>query len=98
MKFLVDPGSVVSLLPRVAVNNRLSPKKFALYVANSTTITTYGQQIFTLNPSVHRAFKWTLIVADVQTAILGADFLGHFGLMVDVKRGWLFDPLTALAA
>ena len=97
MKFLVDSGSVVSLLPRVAVNKRLSPKKFALYAANSTTIITYGQQIFTLNLSWRRAFKWTFIVADVQTAILGADFLAHFDLMVDVKRRRLVDPLTALA-
>ena len=97
MKFLVDSGSVVSLLPRVAVNKRLSPQKFALYAANSTTITTYGQQVFTLNLSLCRALKWTFIVADVQTAILGTDFLANFGLMVDVKRRRLVDPLTALA-
>ena len=34
MKFLVDSGSVVSLLPHVAVNKRLSPQKFAVYAAN----------------------------------------------------------------
>ena len=56
MKFLVDSGSVVSLLPREAVNEKLTPRRFALYAANSTTITTYGQQMFTLNLSLVRAF------------------------------------------
>ena len=33
----------------------------------------------------------------MQTVILEADFLAHFGLLVDVKERRLVDPLTALA-
>ena len=37
---------------------------------------------------------WTFIVADIHTPILGADFLQHFGLLVDVNGRQLIDPKT----
>ncbi|XP_066964234.1 uncharacterized protein [Macrobrachium rosenbergii] len=47
-------------------------------------------------------YSWDFIIADVGTLLLGADFLAHFGLLVDVRRKRLLDtdscrslPLTA---
>ena len=36
------------------------------------------------------------MIADVQTPILGADFLQHFGLLVDVRHTCLSDEVTQL--
>ena len=95
LRFLVDSGSVVSLLPRRAVNRRLARSRLTLHAANATDIATYGTHPLTLSLSLRRTFRWDFIVADVQTAILGADFLLHFGLLVDLRRGRLVDPQTS---
>ncbi|GFV78525.1 retrotransposable element Tf2 155 kDa protein type 1 [Trichonephila clavipes] len=39
----------------------------------------------------------TFIIANVSKAIIGADFLKKFGLLVDLKRKCLTDPLTSLS-
>ena len=44
----------------------------------------------TLNLS--RSFTWTFVKADVLFATLGLDFLTHFGLLVDARRGRLVLP------
>ncbi|ROT85278.1 Transposon Ty3-I Gag-Pol polyprotein [Penaeus vannamei] len=36
--------------------------------------------------SAGRSFTWDFIIADVKTPLLGADFLGHHGLLVDVAN------------
>lgn len=50
-----------------------------------------------LNLALRREFTWNFIVAEVPTAILGADFLAHTGLLVDLKGHRLLDPLTSLS-
>jgi hypothetical protein len=43
-----------------------------------------------MNLSFHdRQFKWTLLLADIQLPIIGADFLRHFRLVVDLATGQL---------
>ncbi len=75
---------------------RLQPSHFSLQAANSTPITTYGQRSLTLDLGLRRRFQWVFILADVQSPILGADFLSHFGLAVDLKHQRLIDPTTRL--
>lgn len=36
------------------------------------------------------------MIADVKTAIIGADFLRHYGLLVDMRHRCLSDSLTHL--
>ena len=49
-----------------------------------------------MNLGLRRLFRWIFIVADVHHPILGADFLGHHGLVVDVKNCLLIDSDTNL--
>lgn len=44
------------------------------------------------------AFAWDLSVANVQTAVLVADFLPHFRLRVNVQGRRIIGPLTSLFA
>ena len=41
-------------------------------------------------------FKWVFIIADISKPILGADFLKHYGLLVDMHSQRLMSSLTQL--
>ncbi|XP_011312888.1 uncharacterized protein [Fopius arisanus] len=98
MSLLVDSGSVIAIIPRAFSRscNRLSDLK--LYAANNTFINTYGQQLLTLNIGIRRPLKWAFVVADVKSAIIGANFLTHYGLIIDLKGHSLIDRETQLTA
>jgi len=49
--------------------------------------------LLTLNLG-RRVFKWKFCIVDVLHPILGADFLGHFALLVDLKNKRLIDNIT----
>ncbi|CAM0512450.1 unnamed protein product [Fasciola hepatica] len=76
----------------------LKPSHFTLQAANTTTIATFGQRTITPDSGLRRSFQWVFIQADVQTPIIGADFLPHFGLTVDLKNRKLVDTTTKLCA
>ena len=67
-----------------------------LQAINNIPIPTYGTRSLTLNLGLRRIFHWAFILADVKRPILGADFLHHFSLDVDVKNHQLLDGLTNL--
>lgn len=92
-KYLVDTGADVSVWP--AGNNHGAALNLPLFAANVTQIKTYGQKLVTLEIGLHRRFTWPFIVADVSRAIIGADFLNQFGLLVDIKRQRVVDPNSA---
>lgn len=50
-----------------------------------------------LDFNLRRPFKWKFIVAAVNKPILGADFLNHHNLIVDLKNRRLIDNVTSLA-
>lgn len=96
-RFLVDTGADISVL---AVSNNKQRRKrsaYTLYAANDTPINTYGEKTLKLNLGLMRCFKWTFIVADVKSSILGADFLQHYKLLVDLHNRKLIDKVTELS-
>ena len=96
MQFLVDTGAEVSAVPRSFVRQKLTCQGPSLQVVNNTTIATYGTRSLTLDIGLRRTFRWVFIVADVSKPILGADFLKHYGLLVDMRSQRLTDSLTQL--
>ena len=95
-QFLVDTGSEVSVIPPTSADRRRSPDPRTLTAVNNTSIRTYGQRSLTLNLGLRRSLPWIFIIADVQKPILGADFLRHYGLMVDMQHRTLIDTCTHL--
>ena len=67
-----------------------------LKAANGSIINTYGRRSLTLNLSLRRKCQWIFVIADVSTPIIGADFLRHFRLLVDMHRYKLIDCVTGL--
>ncbi|XP_070133562.1 uncharacterized protein [Drosophila bipectinata] len=49
-----------------------------------------------LSLGLRRNFVWTFVIADVNCAIIGFDFLQHFDSIVDMKRRKLIDRATLL--
>ena len=93
--FLVDTGAAVSVIPP-SPSERTRKYSLTLEAANHTSISTYGSRSLTLNLGLRRTLHWVFIIADVRKPILGADFLHHFNLLVDVKNCKLLDNLTHL--
>ena len=52
-----------------------------LQAVNSSPITTYGNQSLTLSLGLRRTVCWVFVTANVQSTILGADFLQNFRLL-----------------
>ena len=68
-----------------------------LVAANNSTINTYGNCKRVVDVGLKREYPWTFIVADVKQLIIGADFLIHYNLLVDLRSRCLRDMRTGLA-
>lgn len=97
MQFLVDTGADLCVVPRKMIRAQHQPSTYELSAANGTTITTYGTAAMILEFGLRREFPWRFVIADVSRPIIGADFLAHYGLVVDLKNGRLVDSLTKIA-
>ncbi|GFX02623.1 transposon Tf2-9 polyprotein [Trichonephila clavipes] len=76
--------------------NKSPQSNFSLFAANNTKIPAYGMVRKELNLGLRRPFIWTFIIADVSSPIIGADFLKHFNLLIDLKKKRLVDVETSL--
>ncbi|GFV87363.1 hypothetical protein TNCV_4033351 [Trichonephila clavipes] len=66
--------------------NKSPQSNFSLFAANNPKIPAYGMVRKELNLGLRRPFIWTFIIADVSSPIIGADFLRHFNLLIDLKK------------
>ena len=93
-RLLVDTGAMQSTFPpsredRTKSNNGAA----ALVAAKGTPIRCYGCR--TLEISIlGSSYRWPFVIADVKVPLLGADFLAHHDLLVDVARKRLLDTRT----
>ncbi|XP_043263808.1 uncharacterized protein LOC122404022 [Colletes gigas] len=94
--YLVDTGSDLCVYPRSFIKGPLPKTKYELFAANGSIIPTYGLKPASLDLGLRRAFVWRFVVADVSKPIIGADFLAHFSLLVDLKGKQLLDRTTTL--
>ena len=76
LRFLVDTGGTSECYsPPTPAQRKHTHDNFQLQAVNSSPITTYGNQSLTLDLGLSRTFRWVFVIADVQSPILGADFL-----------------------
>jgi hypothetical protein len=74
----------------------VQPGLLKLYAANAAEIDTYGEVNLELHLNLRRSFKWNFIITNVQSPIIGADFLSHYGLLIDLKNLRLIDTVSEL--
>lgn len=95
-QFLIDTGSDVSIIP---CNSRQgSATDLKLFAANNTIINTYGKTLLSVDLKLRRTFKWQFIKAPIAKAIIGADFLHDFNLIVNIRNRRLLDKVTNLSS
>ena len=83
-RYLIDTGSCVSLYPASSQQAR-SPDhhQLNLTAANGQRINTYGVLAKTIQLQ-DRSYSWDFYLADVTQPLIGADFLIHHRLVVDM--------------
>lgn len=84
--YLVNTGAEVSVLPASPSDIRYLHRTVPLQAVNNTSIPTYGYRQLSIDLGLNRVFTWKFVLAPVSIPILGADFLAHYGLLVDVKH------------
>ena len=97
LSHLIDTGTEVSVLPlRLEDRDHFPVNNMPLQAANGTAIRTFGQCSVAVELGLAKSFEWSFTIADVSKPILGADFLRHYGLLVDLKCKRLMDAETFL--
>ncbi|KAJ8666168.1 hypothetical protein QAD02_007830 [Eretmocerus hayati] len=90
---LQDTGADISSIPRDP-KLHTKPSGF-LYAVNGSKVNAYGESFLMIRfPSIKREFPWKFRVADVDSMIIGRDFLKHHKLMVDLDGRRLVDKET----
>nr|VZI48485.1 unnamed protein product [Spirometra erinaceieuropaei] len=95
-RFLVDTGAQLSVIPPTPADRRCPNPGLFLQAVNTSPITTFGTCSLSLDIGLRRLFPWVFVVADIPCAILGADFLAAFDLLVDCPQSRLHDKTTNL--
>ncbi|BHF71607.1 hypothetical protein SprV_0401466700 [Sparganum proliferum] len=94
-RFLVDTGAQISVIPPTPADRRC-PNHGLYFQAVNSSIATFGFRSLSLDIGLRRLFPWIFVVADIPCAILGADFLAAFDLLVDCRQSRLHDKTTNL--
>eukprot|EP00106_Octopus_bimaculoides_P005720 XP_014773162.1 PREDICTED: uncharacterized protein LOC106871292 [Octopus bimaculoides] len=95
--FMVDTGSCCSIWPLRLTVDKPRRSAIVLHAVDSSPIPTFGQLSLRLDIGLCRDFQWVFVIADIPHPVLGADFLNHFQLLVDVQRRRLVDDSTSLS-
>lgn len=93
--FLIDTGADVSIIPATSLD-RSQLSTSSLHAANGSAIAVYGERSLTVDFNLRRTFRWVFLIANVKQPIIGADFLAHFNLLVDLRNRALIDKTTDL--
>ena len=87
---------MVSIVPPSPTERLYQSNGPSLQTVNNTTMATYGTRSLTLDLGLRLTFRWIFVIANVRKPILGADFLRHYELIVDVAHRKLSDVVTQL--
>lgn len=97
LKFLVDSGADISVLPAAKFRSDKRISDVVLTAANGSEIHTYGKKMLNVNLGLRREFPFIFTIAKIDRPIIGADFLHKYGLLIDIRNKTLIDPLTKLS-
>ena len=90
--FLIDTGAALSLIP--IRDKRKQVVTSTLRAANGSKINVYGERLLTIDIGLQQNFQWKFLISDVEEAIIGADFLRHNQISVDIAQRLLIDNNT----
>ncbi|GFT38922.1 retrovirus-related Pol polyprotein from transposon 412 [Trichonephila clavipes] len=93
----VEPNATASTPDTVESDPTAStPTQPSTRSGRKVHLPTSSQALYLGGVGLRRPFIWTFIIADVSSPIIGADFLKHFNLLIDLKKKRLMDVETSL--
>lgn len=98
INFLLDSGADISVLPKHFFRDYKEKNELILSAANGAKIFTYGSKSLTVDLGLRRPFTYPFVIASVDHAIIGADFLFKFDLLLDLRGRQLIDRKTLLSS
>ena len=90
IKWLVDGGAILSILPPLPIQRKNGPNGTKLSAANGTSIPCYGTTRHSVTLG-SKSYPFNFIIADVKQPIIGADFLAHYNLAPNHRDRCLID-------
>ena len=90
LKFLIDMGSSCSVIP-VDPNSRDHSQDY-LSAVNGSSVPTFGCKNITIDLGGPVPLNWEFCIAETLKPIIGIDFLSHFDIKIDPRRGRLIFP------
>lgn len=96
IRFLLDSGADISVLPKKYFREYRNKNDLILSAANGAEIFTYGYKSLTVDLGLRRSFTFPFVIATVDNAIIGADFLFKFNLLLDIRGRRILDQTTGL--
>ncbi|VDL95663.1 unnamed protein product [Schistocephalus solidus] len=97
MRFLVDTGAQLSIIPPTTADCRCPNPDLFLQTVNTSPFTTFGTHSLSLDIGLRRVFSWIFVVADIPSVILGVEGLAAFDIMVDCHDSRIHDQTTKFA-
>ncbi|XP_017468397.1 PREDICTED: uncharacterized protein LOC108360561 [Rhagoletis zephyria] len=94
MGFIIDTGAKFSVVPK-RPGQSMQHAVMKLVAGNNTAINTFG---ISLDLGVGRTFSWLLVNSVVAHPIIGADFLKHYDVLVDLRNKVIIDRATSMRA
>lgn len=96
ISFLIDTGAQFSILPAKSKDKQYASPLTLSTSINSTSIKIYKSTRLAVSLGLRRKFNWCFILADIENAIIGSDFLSHFDLSVLPLYRQIIDNSTNL--
>ena len=88
-RFFINSGASVSVFP--APRSSSSSSGVKLLTADGSSLSCLGSRVIPLQFGNHR-FEWPFQLAPVAIPILGANFLKHYNLLLNVSNQRVFSP------
>ncbi|GBN42487.1 Retrovirus-related Pol polyprotein from transposon 17.6 [Araneus ventricosus] len=86
----------VNIRTILSISSESLSKLAEMAYPNGSHIKTFGSKLLSFDLGLERKLQWPFVIADITKPIIGADFLQQFGLLVDLKKRCLLDPITNL--
>ncbi|KAJ8871607.1 hypothetical protein PR048_027934 [Dryococelus australis] len=97
VRFLIDTGADISVLPPTSREKTNTDESKELYAAKGSITRTFGERLLKFDLGLNCSYVWPSVLADVRTPIIGASFLKHLNLLPDVSNRRLLDANTSSA-
>ncbi|BHF82506.1 hypothetical protein SprV_0802564400 [Sparganum proliferum] len=92
--FTSKQSKQLSDIPPKPADRRCRNLGIFLQAVNTSPISTFGTCSLSLDIDLRPLFPWAFVITDISCAILGADFLSAFDILVDCRQSRLHDKTT----